>query len=197
MSRLSASSLRILPRHAVFSITRDIPRRTSTRQTINSPMNKVPYSAIAVASAAPRTSICRPITSQRSSAMLSRFPTTSKITGARAYCTPSSHPSRTRFASEAGALSQRISRKRRACSSTASLPPTTWSARSIRGVRSKTMSAPAPSARISGCTSARARRNGSFAPYACAVSPVVLIRKKSSSINRKLVAVAPIATPPR
>nr|WP_231106639.1 hypothetical protein [Enterobacter ludwigii] len=28
------------------------------------------------------------------------------------------------------------------------------------------LSAPAPRARIKGCTSARARRNGSFAPYA-------------------------------
>ena len=150
MSRLSASSLRMLPRQADFSRSRVIPRIASTRQTIPKPISSVPYSAIAVASAAPRTFMCSPITSHRSSTMLSRLPTTSRITGARAYCTPSSQPSRTRFASEAGALSQRISRNRRACSSTASLPPTIWSARSISGVRNRTINAPAPNARMSG-----------------------------------------------
>ena len=197
ISRLSASKRRTSPRHARLSRANDTPRSASTRLAISSPMIKVTYSAVTVASAAPCTFRCRPITSHRSSTIFSRLPTISKITGARAYCTPNSQPSSTRFASDAGALSQRMSRKRRACSSTASLPPTICNARSISGVRKITISRPAPVASPSGCTSARARRRGSLAPKACAVSPVVLIRRKSSSMKRKLVAVAPTATPPR
>ncbi|MNY45025.1 hypothetical protein D3C86_1801000 [compost metagenome] len=53
MSRFNASSLRMLPRHAVFSIASDIPRIASTRFTIHRPMKNVPYSATTVASAAP------------------------------------------------------------------------------------------------------------------------------------------------
>ncbi|MNE17003.1 hypothetical protein D3C80_1099690 [compost metagenome] len=150
MSRFSASSLRILPRQAFFSIASETPRITNTRLTIHKPIKNVAYSATTVASAAPCTFICKPITSHRSRTIFRTFPTTSKMTGARTYCTPSSQPSRTRLASDAGALSQRISRKRRACSSTASLPPTICSARSIRGVRNTTISSPAPNARISG-----------------------------------------------
>ena len=197
MSRFSASRRRISPRQAFFSIDRETPRSASTRLAISRPIKKVTYSAVTVASAAPCTFICRPITSHKSSTMLRTLPTTSRITGALAYCTPSSQPSRTRFASDAGALSQRSSRKRLACSSTASLPPTICSARSINGIRKTTIAAPAASASPSGCTSARASRCGSLAPNACAVSPVVLMRRKRSSIKRKLVAVAPTATPPR
>ena len=197
MSRLSASRRRMLPRQAVFSIDQEIPRIAITLCTIPNPTSRVAYSAIAVASAAPCTFMCRPITSHRSSTMFSTFPTTSSTTGARAYCTPSSQPSRTRFAREAGALSQRMARKRRACSNTSPLPPTIDSARLISGVLNRIMSNPAPSASINGCTSARASACGFFAPKACAVRPVVLMRRNSSSINRKLVAVAPIATPPR
>ena len=156
MSRLSASKRRKLPRHACFSIASDIPRICRTLRTIIRPISKVAYSAITVASAAPCTFICRPITSHKSSTILRILPTISRITGARAYCTPNNQPSSTRFASEAGALSQRISRKRRACSSTASLPPTICSATSIIGVRNSAISNPAPSASMSGCTSARA-----------------------------------------
>ncbi|MNH40122.1 hypothetical protein D3C79_1013930 [compost metagenome] len=67
----------------------------------------------------------------------------------------------------------------------------------INGWRSSTIASPANTAISSGCIKARASAGGSCAPSACAASPVVLIRRNSSSINRKLVAMAPIATPPR
>ena len=156
MSRLSASKRRTFPRQAVFSISPEIPRSLRILRTISRPISNVAYSAMTVASAAPCTFICNPITSQTSSTMLRILPTTNRTTGARAYCTPSNQPSNTRFASDAGALSHRISRKRRACSSTASLPPTICSARSIIGVRNRAINAPAPSASSNGCTSARA-----------------------------------------
>ena len=156
ISRLSASKRRKFPRQAVFSISPEIPRSLRILRTISRPISNVAYSAITVARAAPCTFICSPITSQTSSTMLRILPTTNKITGARAYCTPSNQPSNTRFASDAGALNQRISRKRRACSRTASLPPTICSARSIIGVRSSAINAPAPNANSNGCTSARA-----------------------------------------
>ncbi|MOA18282.1 hypothetical protein D3C78_1385890 [compost metagenome] len=101
------------------------------------------------------------------------------------------------FANAAGALSQRISRNNRACSSTASSPPTIFSASSISGWRSKTMATPANAASSSGCIKARANPCGFCAPRACAVRPVVLIRRNNNSMNRKLVAIAPTATPPR
>ncbi len=166
MSRFNANKRRRSPRQASFSIASDTPRSVSTRFAISRPIMRVAYSAVTVASAAPWTFIRRPITSHRSSTIFNRLPTTSRITGARAYWTPSSQPSSTRLASEAGALSQRISRNRLACSSTASLPPTICRARSISGRRSRIISTPAPSARASGCTSARARRCGSLAPQA-------------------------------
>ena len=197
MSRLRRSRRLISPRQLSFSIAIEMPRSFSTRHTIASPTASVTYSASAVALAAPATPHFRPSTSHRSSRILTALPTTSSTTGARAYCTPSSQPRITMLASVAGALSQRISIKIAACSCTCGSPPASRPVSALSGSRSRINSRPASSAISSGCVRARASACVSRAPKACAVMPVVLMRRKSKSIKTKLVAVAPIATPPR
>ncbi len=72
-----------------------------------------------------------------------------------------------------------------------------WAPACLVILRNRTIAPPANSASSSGCIKARASACGFFAPSACAARPVVLMRRNSSSMNRKLVATAPIATPPK
>lgn len=137
----------------------------------------------------------QPITSQISSTMFSRLPTISRITGARTYCTPSSQPSSTSWpappehsANESQENAAPVPAPRH-CRRQSAAP--VRSADSAAG-----RSLPGQQRQQQRLHKGARQRLRVLCPQRLRRQPVVLMRRNNSSMNRKLVATAPIATPP-